>query len=74
MADKTPKSGLFRRSFMKTAAAAVTGAGAASAIGIAQSQSPSSAGGAELRVQDGCVNVESGTLIAVIERGQRLSL
>jgi hypothetical protein len=69
MADDTAKSGLSRRNLMKAAAASVAGAGLASTVGIAQSQSPGPAGRVELRVREGLVSVETGTLTAEIEKG-----
>ncbi len=69
MKDNSQRSGLSRRTFMKTAAASVPGAGIAAGMGIARSRPSSPAGPAKLSVQNGRVSVETGTLSAVVEKG-----
>lgn len=72
MAQITPPRGVSRRSFVKTTAASVAGAGIARNITITQNSA--SAGKAGLQVQDGRVTVETGTLTAVIDKGSIRSL
>jgi len=67
MGQNTLPRGVTRRSFVKTTAASVAGAGIARKVTMAQNSA--SAGKAELRVQDGRVTAETGTLTAVIEKG-----
>ena len=69
MDEKTPKSRFSRRTFMKTGAAAVTGAGILPHIGAKASQSQRPSDSAGLQIQDGRVIVETRTLAAVIEKG-----
>jgi hypothetical protein len=74
MKDQIQKYDLSRRNFIKTAAASLTSAGIAPYIGMPQSRSSPPMGSAALRVQDGRVSVETGTLTAVIEKGLIRSL
>ncbi len=69
MEKKTTEYGVSRRTFLKTGAAAATGAGIVPRSGARASQAQTSAGITRLRVREGRVMAETRTLTAVLENG-----